>query len=149
MADLSPFPYWGNIIALLIDLLSTAPTVPPSNAMATRISATEVRVSWDPLPLTNDMGPPTETSFLVRYRVVEARRVTRNAMDTASFVEVVESGVVVDELEPHLVYGISVAAKNDMGVGDYSAEIITECKCVVMQHGTPFCKAPSADSLFC
>ncbi len=96
--------------------------------MATRISATEVRVSWDPLPLTDGSAPP---SFLVRYRVVEARRVTRNAMDTAEFVEVVESGIVVDELEPHLVYGISVAAKNDMGVGDYSAEIITECKCVV------------------
>ena len=95
--------------------------------MATRISATEVRVTWDPLPLIDSLGPPTEMSFLIRYRVVEARRVTRNAMDTSSFVEVVESGVVVDGLEPHLLYGISVAAKNEMGVGDYSAENVSAC----------------------
>ncbi len=120
-------------LVLIVNIYScphTAPTVSPSNAMATRISATEVRVTWDPLPLIDSLGPTTEMSFLVRYRVVEARRVTRNAMDTSSFVEVVESGVVVDGLEPHLLYGISVAAKNEMGVGDYSVEIITECECL-------------------
>ncbi len=74
-----------------------------------------------------DIG--TEPSYLVRYRVLDPSGVVkRNIEDTAEYVEVFQTGMVVGGLEPHLVYGVSVAAKNDMGVGDYSPEIIAECE---------------------
>lgn len=107
-------------------IVSTAPTDAPGNAMVTRISATEVKVDWEPLSVDVGTGP----SYLVRYRVVESERVKRNVEDTAEYVEAFQSGTVISGLEPHLLYGVSVAAKNDMGVGDYSPEIVAECECL-------------------
>ncbi len=100
--------------------------------MITRISATEVRVEWEPLLIDIGTGP----SYVIRYRVVESERVKRNVEDTASYVEVFQSGAVIDDLEPHLLYGISVAAKNDMGVGDYSSETVAECEFTLLANLT-------------
>ena len=110
----------------MFNLLSNPPIVPsviPTVGMVTRISATEVQVSWDPLSKEDSLG--SSITYLVRYRVHESR-VTRNTEDTSSIVEVEESSMVISELEPHLAYAVAVAAKNKRGAGEFSDEIIAD-----------------------
>jgi len=86
-----------------------------------RISPTQIEVTWE--RPQNQVITDFPFSFLVRYREVEAR-VARNIDDLATFVEFTGSTGIISELDPQLEYGISVAAKNEAGVGDYSSEVI-------------------------
>ena len=96
--------------------------------MVTRISATEIQVSWDPLFKENSFG--SRITYLVRYRVHESR-VTRNTKETSTIIEVEEPITIISELEPHLAYSVAVAAKNKRGAGEFSDEIIAGSECIL------------------
>ena len=104
------------------------PSVIPTVGMVTRISATEIQVSWDPLFKENSFG--SRITYLVRYRVNESR-VTRNTEDTSTIVEVEEPNTIISELEPHLAYAVAVAAKNKRGAGEFSDEIIADSEYIL------------------
>ena len=93
--------------------------------MVSRISATEIRVSWDPLSEEESFG--SRISYLVRYRVYESR-VSRNTDDTSTTLEVEVSDMIIRGLEPHLMYAVAVAAKNERGAGEFSNEIVADSK---------------------
>ena len=112
------------------------PSVIPTVGMVTRISATEVQVSWDPLSEVESLG--SSITYLVRYRVHESR-VTRNTEDTSTIVEVEESSRIISELEPHLAYAVAVAAKSKRGAGEFSDEIIADSKYIVLWLHTKSC----------
>ena len=98
--------------------------------MVMRISATEIQVSWDPLSEEDSLG--FRITDLVRYRVHESR-VTRNTEDTPyTIVEVTESIMIISKLEPHLAYAVAVAAKNEMGAGEFSDEITADSEYSVL-----------------
>ena len=108
--------------------LYIVPSVIPTVGMVTRISATEVQVSWDPLSEEDSLG--SSITYLVRYRVHESR-VTRNTEETSTIIEVEESNTIISKLEPHLAYSVAVAAKNKRGAGEFSDEIIADSECIL------------------
>ena len=80
-------------------------------------------MSWDPLSEEDSLG--FRITYLVRYRVHEFQ-FTRRTEDTSTIVEVTESSMTISELEPQLAYTVAVAAKNEMGAGEFSKEIIAD-----------------------
>ena len=90
-----------------------------------RISATQIQLSWE-RPSREDVQG-TVTSYRIRYRVVESR-VTRNLDDKSTIVEVFGTEAIIDGLEPHLTYAVSVAGQTARGIGNYSEEAIVGCK---------------------
>lgn len=101
---------------------STVPIAAPNVGVIMRIRATQIRLSWE-----QPSSEETLTSYLVRYRVVESR-VTRNLDDTSTILEVSGTETVIQGLEPHLKYGVSVAGKTARGIGNYSEETVVGCK---------------------
>ena len=97
-----------------------------------RISATEIEVSWEPLTPEQSMG--VVTAYLVRYRITEdeavssgGRRERRNANNLTTVIETADTSIVISDLDPRIVYAVSVAARTDAGVGNYSHETIVPC----------------------
>ena len=84
-------------------------------------------MSWDPLSEEDSLG--FRITYLVRYRVHEFR-VTRSTEDTSTIVEVTESSMTISDLEPQLAYAVAVAAKNEMGAGEFSKEITVDSECI-------------------
>ena len=75
------------------------------------------------------------TAYLVRYRITEDvdvessdRRVRRNADNLSTVIETTDTSVVISDLDPRIVYAVSVAARTDAGVGNYSHETIVPCR---------------------
>ena len=75
------------------------------------------------------------TAYLVRYRITEDaevessdRRVRRNANNLSTVIETTDTSVVISDLDPRIVYAVSVAARTDAGVGNYSHETIVPCR---------------------
>lgn len=98
-----------------------------------RISATDIEVNWEPLSPEQSMG--VVTAYLVRYRITEdeaessgGRRRRRNANNLTAVIETANTNVVIGDLDPRIVYAVSVAARTDAGVGNYSQERIVGCK---------------------
>ena len=92
-----------------------APTSAPVLGEVTRVSATEIQVSW-----SGDVGPEVEVdSFLIKYRL----------LGSSSFsLETNQTSYLLTGLEPGFAYAISVAARNRAGVGNFSNEITVGCK---------------------
>ena len=74
------------------------------------------------------------TAYLVRYRITEdnvdssGRRARRNADNLTTVIETIDTSIVISDLDPRIVYAVSVAARTNAGVGNYSQEIIVACK---------------------
>ena len=97
-----------------------------------RISATDIEVSWEPLTPEQSMG--VVTAYLVRYRITEDEAVSsgrgrerRNANNLTTVIETADTSIVISDLDPRIVYAVSVAARTDAGVGNYSHETIVPC----------------------
>ena len=74
------------------------------------------------------------TTYLVRYRIVEeeetGRRVRRNIDNVTTVIETSDTSIVIRDLDPRIVYAVSVAAETDAGVGNYSEEMIVGRKSI-------------------
>ena len=74
------------------------------------------------------------TAYLIRYRIIEdevessGRRARRNANNSTTVIETTDTSIVISDLDPRIVYAVSVAARTDAGVGNYSQETIVGCK---------------------
>lgn len=74
------------------------------------------------------------TAYLVRYRIIEdevessGRRARRNANNLTTVIETTDTNIVISDLDPRIVYAVSVAARTAAGVGNYSQETIVGCK---------------------
>ena len=108
------------------------PASPPIIGTIRRTSATDIEVSWEPLTPEQSMG--VVTAYLVRYRITEdeiessGRRVRRNANNLTTVIETTDTNIVISDLDPRIVYAVSVAARTDAGVGNYSQETVVGCK---------------------
>lgn len=77
------------------------------------------------------------TAYLVRYRITEDaevessdRRVRRNANNLSMVIETTDTNIMISDLDPRIVYAVSVAARTDAGVGNYSHETIVPCRLI-------------------
>lgn len=74
------------------------------------------------------------TAYLVRYRITEdkvdssSRRTRRNADNLTTVIETTDTSIVISDLDPRIVYAVSMAARTEAGVGNYSQETIVGCK---------------------
>ena len=104
-------------------------TVPaaPILGQVERISATQIRISWEPNPQDSTGG--LITNYIVKYYPLS--RVThfkQSIEDSIQFLTSNETDVVIQDLDPGLSYSVSVAANNAAGRGSYSDEITVGCK---------------------
>lgn len=113
-------------------ILLTAPTAPPTIGSVRRISATDIEVDWEALSPEESVG--VVTSYLVRYRITDdglsssGTRARRNADNLTTVIETTETTIVISDLDPRIVYAVSVAARTSAGVSNYSQERIVGCK---------------------
>ena len=100
--DIAPAPQLGNIF---------------------RRSAQEIEISWS--AVVDDDYPITD--YVVKYRPITTLQ-KRNAEDQAVLIETNETSFVISDLDPRNTYGVSVAARNRAGLGNFTEEALTECK---------------------
>ena len=106
------------------------PTTTPSVGMVTRISATAIQISWEPLSRKQSQGIVNE--YLIKYRPTELnRRGRRNIDDLETVVTVTgsTSEYTLEGLDPRRQYTIAVAASTSAGHGNYSEELFVGCEC--------------------
>ena len=113
--------------------MHTVPANPPTIGSVRRISATDIEVNWDPLTPEESMG--VVTAYLVRYRITDdevdqssGRRARRNVDNLTAVIETIDTNIVISDLDPRIVYAVSVTARTNVGVGNYSQERIVGCK---------------------
>ena len=109
----------------------TVPANPPTIGSIRRISATDIEIDWDPLTPEESMG--VVTAYLVRYRITEEEvdsgsRRRRNADNLTTVIETTDTYIVISDLDPRIVYAVSIAARTNVGVGNYTQERIVGCK---------------------
>ena len=109
-------------LQLLLFHCTEAP--PPAVGEASRISASQIKLSWQPgdsdsliTHYTVKYYPLTSPGTLPQAREVLAMFVTTNATE-----------VVISDLDPVTSYSLAVAANNAAGIGSYSEEITVGCK---------------------
>ena len=105
-------------------LINSVPAVSPVG-VTERLSATSIKVTWD--FLTREESRGVVTSYHVKYRPVD-RTVRRNIDDLSIVVNTTNSETVIEDLDPRVVYAVSLAASTSAGIGNYSDEITVECK---------------------
>ena len=112
------------IKALSLCLWMTADISPaPQLGSITRRSAQEIEISWS--AVVDDDYPIT--SYVVKYRPITTLQ-KRNAEDLAVLIETNETCLIISDLDPRITYGVSVAARNIAGLGNFTEEVVTECK---------------------
>ena len=107
----------------------TVPSTPPTVGEVTRISATEIIVTWQPLTEKESNG--IITAYLVKYRIIASEdigRVRRDSNDLISITETNDTTEILQGLNPQLEYAISVGAETEAGAGNFSEEIIVGCE---------------------
>lgn len=62
-------------------------------------------------------------TYLVKYRPLQTVQ-KRNTDDLSVIVETNQTGYLISGLDPRFGYGVSVAASNGAGVGNYSQEVL-------------------------
>ena len=107
------------------------PAAAPKIKPFLRISATSVRISWQPLTPEESRG--VVSMYHVKYRPLE--RVTRRSLDDMSVViSTIDLEVTITDLDPRVTYAVAVAASTSAGIGNYSSETVVECKCIIYSH---------------
>ena len=104
--------------------IDTVPAVSPVG-VTERLSATSIKVTWDPLTVEESGG--NVTLYHVRCRPVD-RTVRPGTDDLSVVVNTTNSEAVIEDLDPRVVYAVSLAASTSAGIGNYSNEITVECK---------------------
>ena len=90
-----------------------------------RISATSIRLSWQPLTPEESRG--TISMYHVKYRPLA--RVTRRSLDDMSVViNTTDVAVTITDLDPRVAYAVAIAASTSAGMGNYSNETVIGCK---------------------
>ena len=97
-----------------------APPV-PTHLQAERISATQMRLSWEPIPHDSLV-----TDYTVKYIPLGPGTHTQESPER--FHTTTGTELVVEDLEPGLRYSVSVAANNAAGRGNYTNNVTVECK---------------------
>ena len=98
--------------------------------MVTRISATAIRISWEPLSRKQSQGIVNE--YLIKYRPTDLNgRGKRNVDDLAVVVIVpgTNTEYTLEGLDQRRQYAIAVAASTSAGHGNYSEEHFIGCEC--------------------
>ena len=105
---------------------------------AERINVSQITISWE---LKSNDTPVTNYTIKY-YPLVPDTHMQERYLATN------ETEVMVQYLDPSFSYSISVAANNGVGRGNYTDEIIVQCKChsdhclVILEEDKPaFCKA--------
>ena len=105
-----------------------------------RINASQITVSWE---LKSNDTPVT--SYTIKYYPLIPDIYMQESL--VRYLTTNETEVMVQYLDPNFSYSISVAANNGIGRGNYTDEIIVECKChtehcsVILEDDKPaFCK---------
>ena len=96
---------------------------PPELGSISRRSAQEIEISWS--VVVDDNYPIT--GYVVKYRPITILQ-KRNAEDLPVLIETNETNLVISDLDPRIAYGVSVAARNRAGLGNFTEEALTECK---------------------
>ena len=111
------------------------PSIVPILREVTRISATEIQITWG-----TPEGESEVDTYFVRYRPLQelARRNKRNVEDTAVVVETNQTMFLLTGLDPGLSYAVSVAAGNRAGRGNFSMEVTSECEFKLYSHNVKF-----------
>ena len=100
---------------------------PPILGQVDRISASQIRISWEPSPHDSTGGPIT--NYTVKYYPLNRdNHVQKSVEDFFQYFTTNETGVVIQDLDPGLSYSASVAANNDAGRGSYSDDVTVGCK---------------------
>ena len=121
-----------NFVDILCTSFATVPATPTVGS-AIRISPTAIEVTWNPHSPEDSEG--IISSYLVRLRIVpeeEADRIRarRNSDDLIRVMETNDTSLVVSDLDPGTVYGVSVAVRTSARNSSYSPETIVGCKLI-------------------
>ena len=97
--------------------LSPEPSDLPRNLIATVVSSTEIRVSWEEVPPINQNGEIT--TYEIEYVPLETfqGQISTNTLNTSDGSVLM---MVLTGLEEYLEYNISVRAYTSVGPGPYS-----------------------------
>ena len=93
----------------------------PTHLLAERISASQIRISWESNSF--DIGV---IRYTVKYYPLSQDTHMQESLE--QFHTTTDTEVVIRDLDPGHIYSVSVAAKNAAGRGDYSNEVTVECK---------------------
>ena len=106
------------------NLLSAAPSGPPTSVSATSTSTT-ITIQWEAVPCIHHNGDIT--GYSVQYAVVENGNTWTMSVSGSSITE-----ATISSLMSSTTYFIQVAAVNSAGTGVYSDNCIvhTESKCM-------------------
>ena len=112
---------------------------------AERTNASQMQMSWELWGEKSHDAPVT--SYTVKYYPLSPDTHVQQSFERLLTTK--ETEVVIWNLDPGVSYSISVAANNGAGRGNYTKEVIVECKCfvneclVISKEGEPtFCKTP-------
>lgn len=99
----------------------------PTLGEVKRISASKIRVRWQPSTQVNRDDPIA--NYTVKYYPVSPDGwVHKSVEDLLHFISTNETEVVIQDLNPVLNYSVSVAANTVAGRGNYSNEVSVGCK---------------------
>ena len=101
----------------------TVPSIAPTLGEVTRVSATEIRISWAVAEGNSEVD-----TYFVKYRPLQNTRRKRNVEDTSVEVVTNQTGYQLSGLDPGFSYAVSVAAGNRAGRGNYSMEVTVPCE---------------------
>ena len=95
-------------------LIHTAPTGFPLDILTTEVNSTKLGLAWKPPSLEQRNGE------IIGYRL-SIRETTSNSNWTSFTTQ--STATVIDDLDPHTVYTIVVAASTAVGTGPYSPSL--------------------------
>ena len=111
-----------EIVSLCLWMTTDIAPAPQLGSISRR-SAQEIEISWSAV-VDDDYRI---TGYVVKYRPITTLQ-KRNAEDQAVLIETNETSLVISDLDPRITYGVSVAARNRAGLGNFTEEALTECK---------------------
>ena len=114
---------WNHSTSFIFLPSFTVPNVAPTLGEITRISATEIQISWGEVE-----GDSEVDTYFVKYRPLQSVRRKRNVEDTSVVVETSQTRYRLMGLDPGFSYAVSVAAGNRAGRGNFSMEVTVPCE---------------------
>lgn len=99
-------------------MIHVGPAGPPRNVTVEVFSSTAMVVMWDPVPPINQNG------IIIGYHVLYTPLLTYGGEISAKMINSDGYFSMLEDLQEHTVYIISVRAYTQAGVGPYSPEIL-------------------------
>ena len=128
---------------------NTAPDDPPPNVLATALSSTEIKVSWEELPAICQNGEITVYEIQFVPLQTFGGLITSDTINTSNGSVLM---IILSGLEEYVEYNISVRAYTSAGPGPYSVGVVERtdtdsefdnkrydipyCCCCFFQHST-------------